>query len=169
MSDTKKNKDKMTPEEYFISITIMIMLAMCFINVFLRYIFNTTILIFDSILNNLFPWITFVGAAVSCYQEKNVAFTLLTDSFPKPIQKYVEVFVLICHLAFFGFLFYYGTIKSINYYTYNATIPAMKGAPRWIFSLCVPVGSFLCIIRSLQVFIKRVKGLKENDNLIELE
>ena len=154
----KDNKDKMLPEEYFVAIIISIMLFLCFFNVITRYLFSKTILIADALLSNMFPWVTFIGAAVTCYYSKNTAFTLLTDALPQKYQKFVDLFTFLTSLVLFGFLFYFGCVKVKSYIDYNTVIPSMKNAPRWVFSLCLPIGSACCLIRSFQVFLMSIKG-----------
>ncbi len=154
----KDKKAKMMPEEYFVAIIISIMLFLCFFNVVTRYLFSKTILIADALLSNMFPWVTFIGAAVTCYYSKNTAFTMLTDLLPKKYQKFVDLFTLITSWILFGFLFYFGCIKVKSYMDYQTVIPSMRNAPRWIFSLCLPIGSACCLVRCTQVFIMSLKG-----------
>jgi|GEM_PF-5274140 len=163
----KDDKDKMLPEEYFVAIIITVMLALCFFNVVTRYLFSKTLLITDALLSNLFPWVTFIGAAITCFYSKNTAFTLLMDSLPKRFQKYVDLLTLITSVTLFGFLFYFGCVKVKSYIDYKTVLTTMNNMPRWIFSLCLPIGSACCIIRSFQVFFMSLKGKKPEK--IEIE
>jgi C4-dicarboxylate transporter DctQ subunit len=142
-------------EEYIVSIVLILMLALYFLNVVSRFTINFPILFTDSLLSSLFPWVTFLGAPAVCFRKMNIAFTLVTDHVVSAkYQKYVELFTTLVSVFLFSFLFYYGLFKTINDFQYNNTINNLNDAPRWIFSAAIPVGAAAYIIRTIQVSVR---------------
>ncbi|MET3504148.1 TRAP transporter small permease [Halalkalibacter oceani] len=152
-----KTKTKYSPEEYIVAIVMTLMLILCFANVLSRYILHLPLLFTDALLGALFPMVTFLGAPIVCMRKRNPAFTLFSDMLPRKHQKYVELLTTIASVILFSFLLYYGTMKTLDYYQYNTTINALNNAPRWIFSVCIPVGALLYIWRTIQVSVSAFK------------
>lgn len=158
MEDDKNNKkDKMLPEEWFCAVLITVMLVICFFNVVTRYCFNYSNTVLSVALDCLFPWITFIGAIITCDYGMNTAFTLLADSLPRKARSVVEFFNLAVAVALFGALLYYGMEKVISYYNYHTMVTSMPLIPKWIWSLCTPLGSLGCIVRLIQVYIRHLR------------
>jgi C4-dicarboxylate transporter DctQ subunit len=152
-------------EEYIVSIVLILMLALYFLNVDSRFTFNFPILFTDSLLGSLFPWVTFLGAPAVCFRKMNIAFTLITDHIvPQKYQKYVELFTALVSIFLFSYLLYYGLFKTVNDFQYNNTINNLNNAPRWIFSAAIPVGAVAYIIRTIQVTVGafRVKNIQSS-------
>ena len=151
----KNKKHAYLPEEYIVSVVLVLMLALYFLNVLSRFTVNFPILFTDSLLSSLFPWVTFLGAPAVCLRKMNIALTLFTDRvIPQKHQRYVELLTTIVSVFLFSFLFYYGLIKTINDFQYNNTINNLNNAPRWIFSAAIPVGAAAYIIRTIQVGVR---------------
>ena len=66
------------------------------------------------------------------------------------------VFIFIINLIMFVFLGYLSVQMVISQYQYNL-VTSVLGWPRWIFTLSIPIGSALYIIRSIQILIYDLK------------
>ncbi len=161
--ENKKTVPKMLPEEWFCAILVTVMLVICFFNVVSRYVFNYSNTVLSVALDCLFPWITFIGAIITCDYGMNTAFTLLADSLPRKVRNVIEFLNLVIAVALFATLFYYGVEKVVSYYNYHTMVVSMPVVPKWIWCLCTPIGSLGCIFRLIQVYIKNMKAQKAAD------
>jgi len=112
--------------------------------------------------------VTFLGAPIVCMRGKNLAFTFFTDQLPRRYHKYVELVTTIASVILFALLFYYGAIKTLEYFRYNATINTLGNIPKWIFSVWIPVGALMFIYRTVQVSVlsfKEEKVRQDKDKL----
>lgn len=157
-NEKDKKMPKLLPEEWFCAVLITFMLIVCFFNVVSRYIFNYSNTVLSVALDCLFPWVTFIGAIITCDYGMNTAFTLLADALPRKIRNIVEFFNLVVAVVLFAILFYYGVEKVVSYYNYHTMVQSMPVVPKWIWSLCTPLGSLGCILRLIQVYIRNVKA-----------
>ncbi|MDR1933592.1 MAG: TRAP transporter small permease subunit [Spirochaetales bacterium] len=158
----ERKKRKYILEEYFVSVVLILMLVLYFVNVVSRFTINFPILFTDSLLTSLFPWVTFLGAPAVCFRKMNIAFTLVTDHIiPRKYQKYVELFTTVVSIFLFSLLLYYGLVKTINDFQYNNTINNLNNAPRWIFSAGIPMGAAAYIIRTAQVSVRAFRSKNE--------
>ena len=89
------------------AVALMIMVALVFGNVVLRYIFNSSITVSEELSRWLFVWITFMGAVVALREHAHLGTDVLVSRLP-PIGKKVcfaianLVMLYVCYLVFRG-------------------------------------------------------------------
>lgn len=86
----------------------------------------------------LFIWISMIGADIALKNKAHMGVTLLSERFPKPVQKMLVVFSYILCAAFIIFIFFWGAhLCKMNYlrkyqtlrisYSYaTAAVPALS-------------------------------------------
>jgi len=151
----KKSKNILSSfEEILVSIMMVIIISITFGNVISRKFLMLSWAFTEEITVNLLVWIVFLGASIAAKRQAHIGLTLLTDAFPQKIQKVVETIVILIVVVFFSIVFYQG-VMSVIVQAELKQMTAALGWPQWMFSLSVPVGSLLLIIRFVGVYLDR--------------
>lgn len=143
-------------EEIILFITFLIMTIIAFANVVTRNVANASLSFTEEITINLFVLLTFVGTAVGVRRYAHLGFTLLFDKMNLLFKRILIVFSTLMGLFLFGILFWYGIQMVTFQMDIGQKTPAL-GWPQWVMSSALPVGAFLCVVRTVQVFIEEMK------------
>jgi TRAP-type C4-dicarboxylate transport system permease small subunit len=136
-------------EDWFLVITLGLMLILNFANVVSRYCLSTSIAFTEELTTNLFVWSSFIGAAAAAKRGAHLGFDLLVNSLPAPVKRIVAALVTLLTLAMFALLFYYSIDMIETQMMLKQETPAL-GWPEWIVSLALPVSAFFCFVRFAQ-------------------
>jgi TRAP-type C4-dicarboxylate transport system permease small subunit len=137
-------------EEYVIGVCLLIMLAIVFLNAISRYLVSLDLAFALEIVTSLFPWITFLGGAVAVKRKGHVAFSLLTDTFPRRVRKGMALFAFILAVGLYGVIAILGTQMVLFERETHQGTPALE-MPTWIIELSIPLGSLAILARTVQV------------------
>jgi TRAP-type C4-dicarboxylate transport system permease small subunit len=89
------------------AVALMIMVALVFGNVVLRYLFNSSITVSEELSRWLFVWITFMGAVVALREHAHLGTDVLVSRLP-PLGKKIcfalshVAMLYVCYLVFKG-------------------------------------------------------------------
>ena len=75
----------------FLAFCVVIMLAMVFVNVVMRYAFNSGIDISTEVARLSFVWLTFAGAVLAFRGREHLAINMVVDRMPIKMQKVVHL------------------------------------------------------------------------------
>lgn len=145
-------------EEFIVVITLVTMSVIAFSNVLTRNFLDLSLAFTEEITINLFVFLTFVGAAIGVRRGAHLGFSLIIERVPLPVRRILVVVIGFVSVVLFLFITYYGMDMILFQIDINAKTPAL-GWPRWLFSLSIPVGSLLCVIRTVEATIKQIKDL----------
>ena len=137
-------------EEYIIGIGLFIMLAIVFLNAMSRYLINLDLASALEIVTSLFPWVTFLGGAVAVKRRGHVAFSLLTDAFPRRARRAVGLLALALAIALYAVIAVLGTQMVLFERETHQGTPALE-MPTWIIELSIPLGALAILARTIQV------------------
>ncbi|MFS0823898.1 TRAP transporter small permease [Bacillus sp. 1P02SD] len=147
-------------EEWILVLLMSILCLLTFGNVLARYIFHSSFSFTEELTTNLFPFIIFIGAALLAREKGHLGFALLNDILPKRFSIVLIIIVGCLTSIFFIALVWYGIDMVIQQYEFNQKTPAM-GMPAWIMGLAIPFGSFLCIYRFWEGYIRSIHDLSD--------
>ena len=136
-------------EDWFLVITLGLMLILNFANVVSRYCLSTSIAFTEELITNLFVWSSFIGAAGAAKRGAHLGFDLLVNSLPAPVRRIISALVTLLTLAMFALLFFYSIDMIQTQMMLKQETPAL-GWPEWIVSLALPVSSVFCFFRFAQ-------------------
>ena len=120
-----------------------------FVNVVLKWLFQTSLVWAEEYAKFAIIWITFAGCGAAVRCNAHMRITALLDALgPKP-QKALNTCVALVCIAFSVFLVVYGSKVTINLIRTGQTSPSM-GLPMWLVYLSLPVGGGLMVVRFLQ-------------------
>lgn len=133
-------------EEWFLAISLMIMLALTVIEVASRYFMHLSLAFAEEITVNLFVWSVMIGAATAAKHNHHLGFSLITDYLPDRWKRVAAAMVAALCIFVFALFAWYGVEMVESQIASNQTTPAME-IPEWIMGLSIPAGSLLCILR----------------------
>lgn len=147
-------------EHIILTMTAAVMAVIAFMNVMTRYFLNHSLAFTEELTINLFVLLTFVGAAAGLRRHAHLGFTLLFEKSSLPLQKRLTVVTGFIMAMIFALFTYYG-IEMVQFQMMvKQTTPAL-GWPQWMFSLSLPFGSLLCLVRTVEATVKEWKGLHQ--------
>jgi len=144
-----------------IAFNFFIILLLTIILVILRYIFNTTLLGGNEIMEYLFIYTTALGAALAIAKKEHIKITYVIDKFPFMIRKIIDV---ICYLliAFINAVMIYYSFEWIGSVG-NHTSPVLH-IPNWIIEIIVPISCSLAVLYCLYWSVLTIIKKKEDRN-----
>lgn len=93
--------------EFFVVFILATMSCLVFLNVILRYGFNSSINVTEEVSRYLFVWLTFLGAILAFSDNQHVSVTMLTDKL-SPITRHIlrlftdSIMLFCCYLIIQG-------------------------------------------------------------------
>jgi TRAP-type C4-dicarboxylate transport system permease small subunit len=73
--------------EVFMVVALAGMVVAVFVNVVLRYVFNTSIVSYEEISRLLFVWLVAVGSIVAAYECSHLGFDMVTSRVSPPVRR----------------------------------------------------------------------------------
>ena len=129
-------------------IAVIVMLCTVFMNVVLRFCFNSGIAWAEEVPRLLVVLFSFLACAIGVRDHMHISVTILYNRFPKggKARKFMDILVdvstLICGLM----LLYYGTMFIVR--LRPGALP-MTGWPTWVQYIPAPIGGFVMAFDSL--------------------
>ncbi|MEC9488681.1 MAG: TRAP transporter small permease [Halanaerobium sp.] len=136
-------------EEYLAGGLILIMAAIAFINVVSRFTLKLSISYIEELEIYLYVWLVLLGSAIAFKKWKHLSVSIIVEKFSPKARKVVEVFVALFSIAFFVILLRFSITQIQDEILLDVTTTSM-GLPLWWFSMGLPVGSVIIIIRIIQ-------------------
>lgn len=136
-------------EDWFLVITLGLMLILNFANVVSRYCLSTSIAFTEELTTNLFVWSSFIATAAAAKRGAHLGFDLLVNSLPAPVRRIISALVTLLTLTLFALLFIYSLDMIETQIMLKQETPAL-GWPEWVVSLALPVSSVFCFVRFAQ-------------------
>ncbi|WP_052492451.1 TRAP transporter small permease [Leucobacter komagatae] len=144
-------------ENTIIAVTFLFITLLAFANVIARYVFHASFSFTSELLINLAVLLTMVGAAAATRLGTHPSFSLLRDSSRGALHKIVVVLVCAGMLVFFLILMWLGFETAMKQLESGRLTPALQ-MPQWIFSMGLPLGALLGVIRTIQVAVIELRG-----------
>ena len=136
-------------EDWFLVITLGLMLILNFANVVSRYCLSTSIAFTEELTTNLFVWSCFIGASAAAKRGAHLGFDLVVMNLPKKLARIVNALVTLLTLSMFALLFVLSFDMIDTQIMLKQETPAL-GWPEWTISLAITVGAFFCFMRFAQ-------------------
>ena len=141
-------------EEALAALIMALLCLITFANVLTRYFTNISFAFTEEFSVFLVVVMTFVGAATAFTRGHHLSITFLVDKLSARGRVWQRRFALLCGLAMFGVLTWYGGLMWWDDYTSGLTSPGL-GVPQWWYTAAVPVLSALIVWRLLQRTVRR--------------
>lgn len=136
-------------EEILLSILLMTMLVICTMQVFWRYVLESSLSWSEECARYIFVWMVWIAAAYATKRMRHLRITALQEIAPKDKQWIFDLFSLIMMTVFAVIFSVNATQVVIKVHHTGQLSPAMS-LPMWIPYLSVPVGITLLGFRAVQ-------------------
>jgi TRAP-type C4-dicarboxylate transport system permease small subunit len=136
------------------------MVALAFLQVVLRNLFETGILWGDILLRHLVLWVGFLGASLATREDKHIHVDILTKLVPSGLVPFIKI----CIHLFAVIICYVLARASYIFLTYEieAGTTLFLDLPAWYFQIIMPVGFALIGFRFvLKILMRLIGGISE--------
>ncbi len=143
-------------EEAACAILLIVMVSVSFINIITRYLPGISFASSEELVVNLFVWLTMLGGVVAVKHKAHISITFIVRKIP---VRYQNIFILLQYIAIcimFSLLLFYGAFETWAEYK-TGMMTYSLGWPFWFFTLSLPVGSLLFLIRFSQKTLNELR------------
>jgi TRAP-type C4-dicarboxylate transport system permease small subunit len=126
------------------------MVAITFVTVITRYVFDAPLSYVDQLVPNLFVWVTFLGASAAVRRRAHLGLSALYDLFPARARVVLDVVILLGTSAFFLATAWYGW-QVVRLQVENHLMNTL-GYPAWMVGVAIPAGALLFVARSVEAW-----------------
>lgn len=144
-------------EEYLMFYLSIVMVGIIFIQVIMRYVFNSSILWSEELARYCFIWIVFIGASYGIKKDSHIKIDVLLNVVNEKFKRALTWISLLVFLIFALILIVSGYQVTEQVMAWNQLSPALR-MPMWMINLAIPVGMVLVLIRIIQRFYNDIKN-----------
>ncbi len=137
-----------------IPILLMMMTAVIFYQVVLRYVFHSANIWAEEFARYAFVWVVLLGAANATRRFQHITIDFVVDSFPPKVKTAVEILNYVLIAAFLAILIRYGiaiTMRTTNQISAGMHIPIA------FMYLSIPVSSALMLLFTTEILIEKIR------------
>lgn len=139
------------------ALAFAVITAVAFSNVVSRYFLDASLAFTSEITVNVAVWLIMLGAVIGVREGSHLGFSLLHERLTGTAKNVLTVFIAAAIIVFFAVLAWYGWEQVQSQIANGRSTPSMQ-IPQWLFSLALPVGSVLGIVRCVQVTGRALRG-----------
>ena len=136
-----------------------ILILSVFVNVVLRYVFNSGLVFGEDLTRYLMVVVVFFAAGLALDAKRHISINLFVGKLSRHNQLRLELLFQGCILVFLVLLMIYGSILLPNQWT--AFIPTMRRVSMFWFYLSIPLGCILMGIFLVRNLIETHRELKQ--------
>lgn len=133
-----------------------IMSAFAFLNVITRYFIHYSFSSTEEIEVACLVWLTMLGAAAGFRRGIHLGFNLLELRFPNLGKKVLYPLASVLTILTVSVLVWISFFQIRDELALGITSEAL-GIPQWLYTLAIPVGGILVILRVIEVWCKEYK------------
>ena len=153
-------------EEGFIALLLAAMTMLTFVNVVLRYGFNSGMTWSMEITEFLFAWLVLFGMSYGVKVGSHIGVDALVQLFAKPAQRITGIFVALVCMSYAA-LILYGGWESMTFYHMIGIEAEDSPIPMWVVYLILPLGGALLLFRLGQVLWRILLGQQNGFSLAD--
>jgi TRAP-type C4-dicarboxylate transport system permease small subunit len=128
------------------------------VQIFSRYVLNSSLFWSEEFARYCFIWVIFLGATVAFQKGQHICISSIMDLFHGNTRLLLDLLIQIVLLFFIVFLIRYGFSLSLNNLIWKDISPAMQ-VPMWCVSSIIFLAGLALLIQVLQNGIKITKDL----------
>ncbi len=129
--------------KWFLAILMMIIAALTFYQVVMRYVFNNSPSWSEEMVRFMFIWSTFIAAAIGIKEHIHIGIDVFVKLLPGSLQKIIQTGVYLTIIFFSVYMIKYGW--AVTLMTKRQPSPAL-GIPMSFVYISVPVMGILLIM-----------------------
>lgn len=149
-------------EEGVLALLLAFMTLLTFVQVVLRYVFNSGIVWSLEATTYSFAALVLIGMSYGVRTKTHIAVDLFTRKLPANIERYVRLFALIVCLAYAVLMLYGSSVFVERLFTLGSLARDIP-APKWLLTATMPLGFALLAYRFIEAGWHLIRG----DNQLE--
>ncbi|HLT59126.1 MAG: TRAP transporter small permease [Limnochordales bacterium] len=143
-------------EEMLAACVLAVMVTIAFVNVITRYLIQLPLAFTEEITVNLFVWLVLLGTAAAFRDDAHLKVVFFVDRLPGPWRRWVIAFTHGVSLVVFLVILRLGWIQVADE-IWLGMVTQSLGVPSWYFTLGMPVGALLVVVRILQALWRTLR------------
>ncbi len=143
--------------EYFIFGLGFSMAVLVAVQVFCRYILNSSLFWSEELARYMLVWLSFFGATVAYYRNLHPGVDVLTSRISVDKQRLVRLLVHVTSMA----LALVMVISGLQFAWFvRLQISPALAIPKWIIMAVIPVSGIVLLVHSLAFFLKTLQQVR---------
>ncbi|MPW25569.1 TRAP transporter small permease subunit [Alkalibaculum sp. M08DMB] len=138
-----------------------IMVVLVFLQVVMRYVFQSSLSWSEELARYMFLWIIWLGASYATKKNAHISLDFVTSRLSLKLQKTVWIIKMAIWIAFTIFLAYISFRLTYMIFERGQMSPALK-IPMGYAYASIPVGVTMMLFRIIQNFITEIKERRKN-------
>lgn len=147
-------------EKYTIAIAFAVATLILFINVVLRYLFDSGLTWALETVQYLFAWVVLVGAAHGVKSGIHLGIDILIVKFSPALRKAAVLLAVVCCLTFVIIVDYQSLVYIIKIHGWGDRTQDLQ-IPQWVPYLAIPVGMSLMLYHFLFITWEIITNKRE--------
>jgi C4-dicarboxylate transporter, DctQ subunit len=144
-------------EEGLIALILAVMTLLTFLQVVLRYGFNTGFLWALEADFYLFAWLVLIGISYGVRVRSHIGVDALVTLMSPAARRWVGLLVVALTLLYAGLMLYGSSIYVFKIYEIGIEAEDIP-LQRWLLSICLPIGFALLAVRLLEMGVRIITG-----------
>lgn len=128
-------------------VTFIVMIIMGIMQVFCRYVFDSSLTFTEELARYTFVWTVFLASAVCLRRQNHAAIELFVNWMPEKTRKIVLLISSLCCIIFFALVMLKGAELTVA--TWQQPSPSLQISMGLIY-LAIPVGAFLMLAYAIE-------------------
>lgn len=143
-------------EDSLCSLILLAMAILTCINVFARYVFQSSMPFVEELTTLGLVIISLSGAAVAAKRGAHPGLAVVTDLFPDKAQKWFTLLGHVLGVIFGAVMLYHGILMSQLEKRLDFSTAGMQW-PEWMFGMFVPISGAVILIRYIQLAVQTLR------------
>lgn len=146
---------------------VAMMLGLAILKIVLRYVFSTSLLWSDIMLQHLTLWLCFFGAALATCERRHISIDVLSRILPGSVTRWTNLVIDCIALVVVGILAYYGFLFLGDEQSSEAVL--IGSVPLWWAKTIIPYGFVLIGVHVVLQIGIHLTGSADTPDAIEGE
>jgi TRAP-type C4-dicarboxylate transport system permease small subunit len=149
-------------EEIFLFIITLIMVAVIFLQVIMRYVFNNSLAWSEEVGRWIFIWMSWIGVSLGAKYGQHIKIEMIVNAMPFKTRYVVNIISELIVIAINILCVVYGYRLVGQLISMGAKSAPLQISQGWCYA-AVPVGCAMMILRNIQSIIASIKCMREGE------
>ena len=148
-------------EEAILVLGVIVMILLIFLQVVMRFVFNSSLPWSEEAARYLFIWQVWLAVPFAVVKGRHIRLEILPDMVGPRGKLVLDLIFFVVSAIFFAYLGWSSISVVEGIEKMNQLTPVMQ-IPKWLCYLSVPVGCFLAVVRFIQYGILRLLRFRKD-------
>jgi len=143
---------------YLASFLIVSLMLLILIEIFIRYVFDSSTMIADEYSGYLYLASIFLGLAYTFNEKAHIRINIITSKLNKKKNRLVDIFAYVISILVIAFVFYRSILFAYDSYKLEMLSEAVSETPLYLTQIVIPIGLSLFLLSILSFLIKELNN-----------